>query len=157
MTFQTSAARDFQWARVVRPAAHLFGIAVAAAAFMALAFGTARGEAVEVAPDSYDTSQLVMNFNWWWAAYLLAVPVFLAARRYPRLAVVAALIASVPQWATAQIYFVRFSESGWGDGLESFAYLYAVLMTLLFAGAATWGALIGRRRHLTPPPPGAPQ
>ncbi len=148
MTSRTSATEEFQSARIALPAAYLLGIAVPAAVFIALAFGTARGEAVEIGPDSYDTSQLVMNFGWWWAAYLLAVPVFLASRRYPRLAVVAVLIASVPQWATAHIYFVRFSDSGWGDGLESFAYVYAVSMTLLFAGAATLGAVTGHRRQL---------
>ena len=145
MTSATQTAHGFQWARLGRPAAYLLGIATPAAVFTALAFGTARGEAVEVSRDSYDTSGLVLNFSWWWAAYLLVVPVFLVARRYPRLAAVGAFIAAVPQFITAYVYVVRFGESGWGDGLESFAYLYAFSMTILFAGAAVLGLISGRR------------
>jgi len=124
---------------------YLLSIAVPAAVFTALAFGTATVEAVEISRDSYDTSELVLNFDWWLGAFLLAVPVFVVARQYPWLAAIGVVIAAVPQCVTAYIHVVRFGESGWGDGLESFAYLYAFAMTALFAGAATLGFISGRR------------
>lgn len=40
--------QGFQWARLARPAVYLLGIAVPAAVFTALAFGTAKGEAIEI-------------------------------------------------------------------------------------------------------------
>ena len=145
MTSRDRSDQGFRWGRLARPSLYLFSITVPAAAFMALAFGTAGGEAIEISRDSYDTSELVMNSDWWLAAYLLAVPVFVVAHRYPRLAVIGAVIVAVPQWATAHIYFTRFVETGWGDGLEGLAYFDAALRTVLFAGAAALGVHVQKR------------
>jgi len=146
MTSQTRTAARSNWSRVVRPAAYLLGIAAASATCVALAFGTAKDEATRISQDFYDTTGLVMNFGWWWAICVLAVPVYFVARSYPRLAVVAFLTPVVPLCASAHIFFIRFGETGWGDGLEGLAYIYAGLATLTFAGVATWGFIAGRRR-----------
>ncbi len=141
MTTSSSPRQGFPWwARLARPSLLLLGVAVPAAAMTALAFGTARG-IVRVSEFTYDTDQLVVNPAWWWAAYLLAVPVYVAALAHPRLAVVGVLVASVPQWYTAHRIVVGFAEAGWGDGLETFAYAWAGVMTFAFACAATLGAL----------------
>ncbi len=117
------------------------------ATFTGLAFGTAKDAATRVGPNFYDTDGLVMNFDWWWAGGLLVVPIFFIAHLYPRLTVPAFLIAAVPQCASAHIFFIRFVKTGWGDGMEGLAYIFAGAMTLMFAGAAAVGYISGRLRR----------
>lgn len=129
--------------RVVRPVLSLLGVAVPAVALATLALATASG-VTRLSDIDYHTE--FVNGSWWSAGCLLVLPVFLVARAHPRLAAAAVLIAAVPQFVTARIGVVRTGEAGWGSGLEALGYVWAVLMTLMFVGAAVAGTLARRRR-----------
>jgi len=82
---------------------------------------------------------------------LLVLPALLAGWSTGRLVVPAVLAAAVPQWFVAGEVVERYQESGWGDGLEVFAYLTPVWVGLLCALAASLGWLVGRNRREVKP------
>jgi hypothetical protein len=95
-----------------------------------------------VGESSYRTE--FANPVWWWAGFLLVVPVYMVSRRHPRAAVVCVIVALAPQFALPTIVIDRYADTGWGDGLEGSGYVAPVLMTLLFAVAAAFGYSAGR-------------
>ena len=72
----------------------------------------------------------------WFAAFLLCVPVYLAARRSALLALPVVALAMVPQFVVATIGLDRITAD---DGLEALIYVVPVLMTLLCLLAAATG------------------
>ncbi|MFI7577450.1 hypothetical protein [Micromonospora sp. NPDC049497] len=109
-----------------------------------LALQTASG-VTHLEGSSYNTE--FAEPTWWLAGFLLFVPVYLASRRYPKLAVVAVIAAVGPQFALPAVVVDRYVEGGWGDGLEGFGYVLPILMTPVFAVAAAAGAAIGWRKQ----------
>ena len=102
-----------------------------------LALVTARG-VVPLGGDAYGTEFVR---GWWWLAFLLAPVPALTARRRPAAARVQTVALVVPHVAAAAVCVARYRASGWGDGLEVFAFLHPVLLTL-----AT-GALVAALRR----------
>ncbi len=86
------------------------------------------------------------------ALLLLVLPALLAGWSAGRLVVPAVLAGAVPQWFVAAEVVDRYRESGWGDGLEVFAYLTPVWVGMLCTVAATLGWLLGRNRRALRPP-----
>ncbi|CAN5304733.1 hypothetical protein BH18ACT9_BH18ACT9_14250 [soil metagenome] len=87
------------------------------------------------------------------ALLLLLLPAMMAGRSAGRLVVPVVLAAAVPQWLVAGEVVGRYQESGWGDGLEVFAYLTPLWVGFLCAVAASLGWLLGRnRREIRPRP-----
>ena len=89
--------------------------------------------------------------DWWYAGFLLFVPVFMVARRSAWLALPAVAIAVVPQFEVATIGIARIAGD---DGLEALLYLLPLGMTAFCLVAALIGGLVRivevRRPALTP-------
>lgn|SRR6476661_1705403 len=75
----------------------------------------------------------------WYAAFLLCVPVFLAARRSLLMALPAVAAAAVPQLVVAMVGLERVGSR---TGFEGLVYLVPVLMTLAYLAAALAGGLV---------------
>ena len=90
--------------------------------------------------------------DWWYAGFLLFVPVFLVARRSAWLALPAVAVAAVPQFEVARIGIERMIAD---DGLEALLYLLPIAMTVLCALAALVGGVVSVTRR--PVPTYAPQ
>ena len=88
-----------------------------------------------------------VNGNWWQALLVLAIPIWVAARIYW----VAGLLAlAVPTYATFYIANTttnRYTNSGWGDGLEIFTYVGSAVQLIAFLVAYGYGLLAYRRRR----------
>jgi len=102
-----------------------------------------------VAGSTYETE--FVNGGWWNLGFALAVPVYLATRASYWFAPAAVLIATVAQLYIADTVVERYLESGWGDGLESLSYAWAIAMGVFFALAAVGGVVVThvRRRRET--------
>lgn len=91
-----------------------------------------------------------VNIWWWNAAWLLAVPVFLTARRWPWTALPLVIVSATPQWVVARVVKIRFYrvlEGGEVDlDFALLAYALATVMTCVFVVAA----YTGTRRHQRP-------
>jgi len=61
---------------------------------------------------------------------LLVFPIGFVARRNQVLAWVTAIVASVCSYLVADEIFQRVERGGWGDGLHTFVYVYAVGMAI---------------------------
>jgi hypothetical protein len=72
--------------------------------------------------------------------FLLFVPIAFVARRSLRLAPSVIVASSVMAFTVAHEVVHRYDVSGWGDGLEVFAYVEAAALTLLWVFAALIGA-----------------
>jgi len=98
-----------------------------------------------------------INGSWWNLAFALGYPVYRAARASYWLAPAAVLVATVVQLYVADTVVGRYAESGWGDGLESLSYFWAVLMGLFFTSAAVAGGVVSvlKRRRERPDHVGA--
>ena len=92
-----------------------------------LALATARG-VTQLTGSNYSTEFISA---WSWLAFLLAPVPALSARRRPGRAAVQAVALAVPQFAAATVCVARYRSSGWGSGLEVFAYLEPLLLTAL--------------------------
>nr|WP_246214652.1 hypothetical protein [Modestobacter muralis] len=80
---------------------------------------------------------------WWWLAFLLAPVPALASRRSTSAAAAVQVVALVvPQFVAAAVCVGRYRSSGWGDGLEVFAYLHPLLLTAVTVGLVA----VARRR-----------
>ena len=75
----------------------------------------------------------------WYAAFLLCVPVFLAARRSLWMALPAAAAAAVPQLVVAMVGVERVGSR---TGFEELVYIVPMLMTSAYLAAALAGGLV---------------
>ena len=75
----------------------------------------------------------------WYAAFLLCVPVFLAARRSLLMAAPAVAAAAVPQFVVAMVGLDRV---GTRTGFAELVYLVPILMTLAYLAAVLAGGLV---------------
>ena len=75
----------------------------------------------------------------WYAAFLLCVPVFLAARRSLLMAAPAVAAAAVPQFVVAMVGLDRV---GTRTGFAELVYLVPIMMTLAYLAAALAGGLV---------------
>ena len=75
----------------------------------------------------------------WYAAFLLCVPVFLAARRSLLMAVPAVAAAAVPQFVVAMVGLQRVGSR---TGFAELVYLVPILMILAYLAAALAGGLV---------------
>ena len=87
------------------------------------------------------------NDNWVTASLLLVVPIFLTARVSGWFGSAAALVAGFLQFVIADVTVERFVDSGWSDGLEGLAYVYALFVAMIFAAAALVGWFTTRRKR----------
>jgi hypothetical protein len=93
-------------------------------------------------PASVDTLS-----DWWYAGFLLFVPVFLVARRSAWLALPTVAVAVVPQFEVASIAIARLAAD---DGLEALLYLLPFGMTVLCVVAALVGGLLSITQRSVP-------
>ena len=110
----------------------------ASSAVAVLALATARG-VTRLTGTTYETEFISA---WWWLAFLLVPVPALAARRRPGAAAVQGVALVVPQFVAAAVCVGRYRSSGWGDGLEAFAYLHPLLLS-----AVTAALVVGSRRR----------
>ena len=75
----------------------------------------------------------------WYAAFLLCVPVFLAARRSLLMALPAVAVAAVPQFVAAMVGLERVTSR---TGFEELVYVVPILMTLAYLAAAVVGGVV---------------
>ena len=75
----------------------------------------------------------------WYAAVLLCVPVFLAARRSLLMALPAVAAAAVPQLVVAMVGLDRVGSR---TGFAELVYLVPILMTLAYLAAALAGGVV---------------
>jgi hypothetical protein len=108
------------------------------AGIAALALALARG-VVPLGGSSYRTEFIS---PWWWLAFLLVPVPGVVARTRAATAAAATAALVVPQFAAAAVVVGRYRSSGWGDGLEVFAYAHPLLLTLV---TGTLVALVRRR------------
>jgi hypothetical protein len=119
------------------------GLGAGAASLAAglLALDVASG-VTTISDTSYDTEFIDMQLAW------VAVVLVAAAAALSWVGgLVAAVLASIPQWWAMARAVARYDESGWSDGLEVLGYLYPILFTLVSLGTAFVGAALGRRRR----------
>ena len=68
---------------------------------------------------------------WWWLAFLLVPVPAATASRAPGTAAAETVALVLPQFVAAAVCVGRYRSSGWGDGLEVFAFLHPVLLTVV--------------------------
>lgn len=126
----------------------LWSVVTVAAAPLGAYFALAGVDGVTHTAGSSSETEFV-NGGIWMAAFLLVVPVYLAARASFFVAPAVVLAASWPQFHVARAVIERYHESGWGTGLESLNEVQAGFMAAAFVLAALLGA--GRRWVLPTP------
>lgn len=84
-----------------------------------------------------------VNGPWWTACFALVVPIVLAARGSKLAGLAAALAGAAAVFFIADTVVNRYVESGWGDGLESLGYVYAMVQSVVFFLAVPLGR-VGR-------------
>jgi hypothetical protein len=115
-----------------------------------VAVGSVAGPAIVLAimairtaagPDSAQNWVGYANPWWWNAAWLLVVPLFVGARRFPRLGIVLFLCAAVPQFVVAAVVSSRYSSVGGETDLAfgDLGMLLALGMTVAFGSTAALG------------------
>jgi hypothetical protein len=102
-----------------------------------LAYVTADG-VVQTAPVTFRTE--FANPTWLAVTWLLLLPVWFAGRAAPTHWRAWAALAAVPQWVLAVRVVQRYQQTGWSDGLETFACVGALAITYAFVVAARTGA-----------------
>jgi hypothetical protein len=110
-------------------------VAVPAIVLATMAISTASG------PDRAQNWVGYANPWWWNASWLLVVPLFVGARRFPRLGVVMFVCAAVPQFVVAAVVSSRYSSVGGETDLAfgDLGMLLALGMTIAFGAAAALG------------------
>jgi hypothetical protein len=121
--------------RLPAPAVAVVSVAAASAGIAANAVLTDR-------PEGQDLWTYYLNQWWWAAAWLLVIPVFLAAARWRGVAGPLVLGASAPQWVVVLVH--TFDVNGL---FHANAVIVAVTMTCAFALAAYLGSAGLRRKH----------
>jgi len=84
--------------------------------------------------------------EWWLPMIGLVVPIWWVTRMMVWASIPAFAMPTYATFYVADTTVNRYVESGWGDGLESLAYVGSVIHGLLFAVAAAIGVLSWRRR-----------
>ncbi|MGY1652413.1 hypothetical protein [Geodermatophilus sp. SYSU D01119] len=121
-----------------RDALAVLGVLALSAGVAVLALATARG----VVPLGGSSVETEFISPWWWLAFLLAPLPAVAARRRTATGLAAGVVLVVPQVVAAAVCVQRYRTSGWGDGLEVFAYLHPLLLTVVTAALL---AVLSRR------------
>lgn len=128
------------------------GAAVAVVGALSVAVG---GLALVTAPGvtrldefAYDTTFVTA---WWWLAYALvpvaAVIAWRAKASYFAYVAIGAVLV-VPHFVVAAVVVARYRWSGWSDGLEVFAFVHPVgLSVLAVVVLVVTGAIDGSLRH----------
>lgn len=88
-----------------------------------------------------------VNNGWWMAMGGLIVPIWWVTRCQVWAAIPAVAVPTYASFYIASTTIDRYVESGWGDGLESLAYVGSIGHGLLFSIAAAIGFFSWRRRH----------
>ena len=119
----------------------------ASVAVGALALVTAPG-VTRLDEYTYDTTFVTA---WWWLAYVLVVPAAVLLWRtragYAGYVVTGAALV-VPHLAVAALVVARYRATGWGDGLEVFAFVHPVgLLVLTAVVLGGTGAVDAARRR----------
>jgi hypothetical protein len=88
------------------------------------------------------------NVNpWWWdAAWLLVIPVFLAAGRWRRVAAFLVLSASAPQWVVALVILKRYGSAYDTYEIPGLVHVDAVIVTAVMTCAFALAAYLGSAR-----------
>lgn len=136
MAITGTASRPAFSREVLRPVAVTAALSTAVAV---LALVTASG-AVQVAPATYDTEYIS---DWWWLAWLLVPLVGVATWRHPSSWWLQVLALVLPQYVAAAICVARYRVAGWGSGLEVFALVMPVGLSVLAVAVA--GLVLGVR------------
>jgi hypothetical protein len=109
-------------------------VAVPAIVLAIMAIRTAAG------PDSAQNWGGYANPWWWNASWLLVVPLFVGARRFPRLGILLFFCAAVPQFVVAAVVSSHYSVGGETDlAYGDLGMLLASGMTIAFGAAAALG------------------
>lgn len=160
----SSDVRLGQLGRPLLAVALLAVTTLSALAFTRLSLTNVDGE-VYLGEGSYETE--FVNMEWWWATFLLVIPIFFGAWAGVWTAPFAVVVSTAAVYHIADTNVERYVASGWADGLETgFGVLFVVVEAVLFLGAAVAGvgvrflrAWLRRRRqpapgwHLSPDPP----
>ena len=128
-------ARGALWDVVV-----VIGVLTVSSAVSVLALATASG-VVPLGGGDFSTEFIS---GWWWLAFLLVPVPGVCARPRSTTAAVAMSALVVPHFVAAAVCVARYRTSGWAQGLEVFAFLHPVLLTVV-AGALTRGIAARRR------------
>ncbi len=88
-----------------------------------------------------------VNNDWWTSLAVLAVPIWWVARCLPWAAIPAFVVPTYASFHIASTVVHRYQVSGWGDGLEVFAYVGGIAHGIVFACAAAIGIFSWRRRR----------
>jgi hypothetical protein len=110
-----------------------------------VAYATADG-VVQTGTVTYRTE--FADPTWLTVAWLLVIPVWVAGRAVPAHWRLWAALAALPQWLLALRVVQRYHETGWSDGLETFAFVGAFALTVAFVAAARAGAR-SQRPHVS--------
>jgi len=129
-------------------------VGAASVAVGVLALVTAPG-VTRLDRNSYDTTFVTA---WWWLAHVLVVPAAVLLWRtragYAGYVVTGAALV-VPHVVVAAFVVARYRATGWGDGLEVFAFLHPFalfVVTVVVLGLT--GAVDAARRRRTATHPG---
>lgn len=87
------------------------------------------------------------NGEWWMPMFALALPIWWVTRSVPWAAIPATAIATYASFHIADTTVNRYVDSGWGDGLESLAYVGTAVHGLVFGLAALIGVVSWRHRQ----------
>jgi hypothetical protein len=88
-----------------------------------------------------------VNGNWWQALLVMAVPIWVAARTHWWAGLLALAVPTYATFYIANTTINRYTDSGWGDGLEIFSYVGSVVHLIAFLVAYGYGSLVNRRRR----------
>ncbi len=99
--------------------------------------------AQRVAGSTYSTE--FVNGEWVLASWLLVVPICVVAWLHPLIGVATALLCSGIGIHVSLVTIDRYQESGWGDGLESLGFVFALLAGAVAVTCAAVSGLLGRR------------
>jgi hypothetical protein len=116
----------------------LIWTAVTAVATAAIAWVSIEAVSPGIRRGGQPSSAMTLSYAWY-AAYLLCVPVYLAARSSALLALPAVAVAMVPQFFVATVGLDRINPD---DGLEALIYLVPILMSMGCLMTALIGAVL---------------
>jgi hypothetical protein len=137
-------SRVWSAVRLQMPLAVL-GLLGTAVAIDSLALATASGVVLVDPPFGQEIDYI--NHWWWLASLVLAWPLWLFGRRWPRAlpCLLAAVAVSAPQFWAFDVELARWDASGFSSGLERFDFVVPMLISVFVVGAVGVGAAAGRR------------
>lgn len=120
-------------------------ICVAAYAFTRLSLDNVNGVTRRRNGDCCNTE--FVNNQWWLPMFALALPIWWVTRSVVWAAIPAIAVPTFASFHVADTTVNRYVQSGWGDGLESLAYVGTIVHGFLFVLAAVIGIFSWRRRQ----------